>query len=86
MSPYELRDYVRHQLFRPFRLVMTNGTGYEIKHPDLPWIGLTTAHVGLTGEPGRALYERVVFLDLAHVIRLEPLPVPAPTSSNGQGQ
>ena len=74
MAPEELRDALR-QPFRPFRLVMTDGMGYEIRHPDLLWIGKRSAMVGLTGYPGQTLYERSVYVDLLHVIRLEPLEV-----------
>jgi len=56
MNPEELRDTLRHQPFEPFRLVMTDGAGYEIRHPDLLWVGRSTAMVGLTGEPGQTFY------------------------------
>src|SRR5207249_4891820 len=35
MTPQELRDTLRRQPFEPFRLVMTDGAGYDIRHPDL---------------------------------------------------
>jgi hypothetical protein len=34
-------------------MVLTDGTGYEIRHPDLLMVGLRTATVGLTGQPAR---------------------------------
>lgn len=73
MTPEELRYSLRRQPFEPFRLVMTDGTGYEIRHPDLLWAGKRSVMVGLTGQPGRTFYERTVKVDLLHVIRLEPL-------------
>ncbi len=73
MSPEELRDALRHQPFEPFRLVMTDGAGYEIHHPDLLWVGRRSAMVGLTGQPGQTFYERSVKVDFLHIIRLEPL-------------
>ena len=84
MSAEELRDTLRHQPFEPFRLVMTDGTGYEIRHPDLLWVGRHTTMVGLTGQPGQSLYERSIKVDLLHVMRLEPLEVRPPASGNGQ--
>jgi hypothetical protein len=83
MAPDELRDAIRRQPFQPFRLVMTDGMGYDIRHPDLLWVGLRTAHVGLTGHPGQTFYERVVYVDLSHVIRLEPLQAAAAAPKNG---
>ena len=73
MAPEELRDVLRRQPFQPFRLVMTDGQAYEVRHPDLMMVGRRSAIVGLTGQPGRTFYERTVQVDLLHVIRLEPL-------------
>jgi hypothetical protein len=85
MSPEELRDVRRQQPFEPFRLVMTDGTGYEIRHPDLLWVGRHSAMVGLTGQPGQTFYERAVRVDLLHVIRLEPLHPAPPSAQDGAG-
>ena len=74
MAPEELRDALR-QPFRPFRLVMTDGMGYEIRHPELLMVGRRSAQVGLTGKPSQTFYERTITVDLLHVIRLEPLEV-----------
>jgi hypothetical protein len=82
MSPEELRDTVRQRPFEPFRLVMTDGTGFEIRHPDLLWVGRRSAMVGLTGDPGQTFFERAVRIDLLHTIRLEPLQPATPPPQN----
>jgi hypothetical protein len=84
MAPEELRDMLRKTPFEPFRLVMTDGIGYEIRHPDLLWVGQRSAMVGLTGDPAKTLYERTIKVDLLHVIRLELLER-LPSSSDGPG-
>jgi hypothetical protein len=73
MAPEDLRDLLRKQPFEPFRLVMTDGVGLDVRHPDLLWVGRRIAMVGLTGEPGQTFFERAVQVDLLHVIRIEPL-------------
>jgi len=73
VAPEELREVLRTQPFRPFRLVMTDGKEYDVRHPDLMMVGRRSAMVGLTGRPGRTFYERAVQVDLLHVIRVEPL-------------
>jgi hypothetical protein len=83
MSAEELRDTLRRMPFEPFRLVMTDGTGFDIRHPDLLMIGHRTAVVGLTGDPAQTYYDRTVKVDLLHVIRLEPLQTVPPSSHNG---
>jgi hypothetical protein len=82
MAPEELRDALRHQPFEPFRIVVTDGAGFEIRHADLLLVGQRTATVGLTGQPGQTFYERTIKVDLLHVLRIEPLEV-APTGQNG---
>lgn len=84
MAPEELRTSLRSQPFEPFRLMLTDGTGYDIRHPDLLWVGQRSAYVGLTGDPGQTLFERSVKVDLLHVTQLVPLETKSPASSNGQ--
>ena len=81
MAPEDLRELLRKQPFEPFRLVMTDGVGLDIRHPELLWVGRRIAMVGLTGEPGQTFFERTVQVDLLHVIRIEPL-LPAPQSQS----
>jgi hypothetical protein len=83
VAPEELRDALRHQPFEAFRLVMTDGTGYDIGDADRLWVGQRSAMVGLTGDPVQPFYERTVKADLLHVIRLEPLAVNPPSNQNG---
>jgi hypothetical protein len=83
MTPEELRDEIRRQPFEPFRLVMTDGEGYDIRHLDLLWVGRRTAYVGLTGQPGQTFFERSVKVDLLHVIRIVPLDAAQTPPTNG---
>ncbi|MGL4555835.1 MAG: hypothetical protein ACRC33_32095, partial [Gemmataceae bacterium] len=72
--------------FRPFRVVMTDGQGYDVRHPDMLWIGARTAYVGLTTQiDPDPFWERSVRLDLLHVIRVEPLAAVPPHGTNGAG-
>lgn len=83
MVPEELREATRRQPFEPFRLVMSDGEGYDIRHPDLLWVGQWTAFVGLTGDTAKTLFERSVKVDLDHIVRLEPL---EPFAKAGKGK
>lgn len=73
MSPEELHDTLHEQPFEPFRIVLTDGASFDIRDPDLLWVGKRTAYVGLTGQPGQTFFERSVKIDLLHVIRTEPI-------------
>ena len=83
MAPEELRETLRRTPFEAFRLVMTDGTAYDIRHPDLLMVGRRSVIVGLTGDPAQTFFERSVKVDLLHVIRLEPLESVPPPSANG---
>lgn len=86
MAPEELRGIVRQQPFEPFRIVMVDGAGFDIRHPDLLWIGRQSAMIGLTGDAGQTFYERAVRVDLWHVIRVEPLNAATKPPQNGSGE
>jgi hypothetical protein len=82
MPPEELRSALRTNPFQPFRLVMTDGTAYEIRHPDLLWVGARVAMVGFpTGDS--TLFDRHITVALLHVQRIEPIGSTQPTSGNG---
>lgn len=84
MSAEELRDTLRQQPFERFRIVMTDGASFDIRHQDLLWVGQRTAYVGLTGQAGQTFFERAVKVDLLHVIRIEPLDASPRRPDNGQ--
>ncbi len=83
MSPEELRGTLRQQPFEPFRVVLTDGASYDIRHPDLLWVGQRAAYVGLTGQPGQTYFERSVKVDLLHLTQIIPLESPAGPEKNG---
>jgi len=81
MTEEELRAAARHQPFEPFRLTISTGATYDIRHPDLIMVGRRSVTVGITNEPGGIAYDRTVKVDLLHVVAIEELPVSPP--SNG---
>lgn len=58
--------------FAPFRIHLTDGTTYDVFHPDQCSVTRTAIHVGVPRERGKAS-ERVAIYALAHVVRLEPI-------------
>jgi hypothetical protein len=65
-------------------MVQTDGTGYDIRHPDQVVVGLTYASIGVYGQQSQDFPERLITLDLLHLMRLEPLAQPPQTQGNGQ--
>ena len=83
MTQEELQESARRQPFEPFRIVLTTGATYDIRHPDLIWIGRRSAMVGITNEPNGTAYDRSIKVDLLHIVAIEELPVSPPPSANG---
>jgi hypothetical protein len=87
MRVQELRDILGRRPFRPFRVVLTDGAAFEVRHPDLCMIGVGSVVIGLppASQPAGAepVYERTVIVDWSHITCIEP--EPAPVSGNGAG-
>ena len=72
--------------FQPFRLVLTDGAAFEVRHPELCMLGEHgTAIVGVPSAAtaaGLPQYSRYHIVDLTHINRLERLETP---TSQGNG-
>ncbi|HVS35477.1 MAG TPA: hypothetical protein VMS17_07820 [Gemmataceae bacterium] len=82
MTQTELRDAARRQPFKPFRVVLTTGAAYDVRHPDLIMVGQRSVALGITQDPAGTAYDRIFQVDLLHVVGIEELPASTP-SSNG---
>jgi hypothetical protein len=84
MSPNDILVDVRRQPFEPFRMVMLDGTAYDIRHPDQCMVLATAVIVGVSTDPNPLLhFDRYVKLDCRHVTRIEPLGSQAHPGANG---
>lgn len=77
----ELQAVARRQPFQPFRVVLTTGATYDIRHPDLIMVGQRSVVIGITNDPDGVAYDRLMQVDLFHVVAIEELP--ATSSANG---
>ena len=80
MRPEDLLNFIRKQPFQPFRITLTDGRTYEVRHPELAMVGRSIVVVGLdpTDEP-EPVFDRMVTVSLLHIMQIEPI-VPAPAS------
>src|SRR5713101_243017 len=76
MPPENLLELIQKRPFTPFRIYLTDGTMYEIRHPELVMPGKRAVIVGLPADPAEPLFVRSVIVALLHVVRLEPLDTP----------
>jgi hypothetical protein len=86
MTRSDLRARARQRPFRPFRLVLTDGQAYDVRHPDFLMVGRDSAVVGVGGTAEQDYYETTVLVDLLHITRLEPLEQPTQAGGQGDGQ
>ena len=78
MTTQTFRNLLKEQPFKPFRLVMSSGQTYEVRHPEMAWVMKTDILVGIDSEDDGvpAEFKRCSML---HVTAIEPIE----TSTNG---
>ncbi len=80
MSRNDLIAPLQARPFQPFRLFVSDGASFDIRHPEMMMVMRHAAIVGLpgdgAGENGNGDYptiERYTVIDLLHITRLEQL-------------
>ncbi len=87
MRAEELARLIRRRPFRPIRLHLTTGETYDIRHPEFIIIERQSAEVGLNPDPQTGVVDRVEYISLLHVVRIENIESPiGPAGGNGEGQ
>ncbi len=72
MRQDELRESLREHPFEPFRIHLTNGMVYEVRHPEMALLARHRLHVVELTKSGKPT-DRVVKCDLLHVVAIEPV-------------
>jgi hypothetical protein len=83
MEPTDLLKFTRKQPFEPFRLVVTDGTTYDITHPEFCMVAMTTVIVGIPGVTDKAPAADWVWVDPMHILKVIPLAQAATNASGG---
>ena len=81
MSPDRIRNHLRREPFLPIRIYMSDGSSYEVRHPEMAVVTRRDVFIALPPLQGD-MPERAVFCDPLHVTRIEPIdggePLPEP--------
>jgi hypothetical protein len=85
VRPEDLQEFVWRRPFQPFRLTLTDGRTYEVRHPEMAMVGRSSVVIGLPA-PGDAspIFDRAVHVALLHIMQLEllePVLVPSPSQN-----
>ena len=84
MTRADLASRVRQHPFAPFRLVLTEGTAYQIHRPEQVMLGRDSVVIGLPSQNGEEdFFETTVLVYLYHVVNVEPIPAPPASAGNG---
>ena len=83
MRPDESQELLRRRPFQPLRLHLTDGTIYEIRHPELAAVGRSIAIIQLpaAGYPFALAQQRVI-IALIHIVYIDFLQPPVAPSTN----
>lgn len=71
MTLQTFRELMAQRPFRPFRLVMSSGEAYEVRHPEMALLTRTSLLVGIDVEDSVPAEFKIC--SLLHVTAVEPL-------------
>ncbi len=72
MNIETLRDQVRRQPFEAFRIYLTDGSHYDVRHPEM--IAVTRRDVAVPLGPQKGeVADRLAICDPLHIVRVEPI-------------
>jgi hypothetical protein len=80
MRPDELIALIRARPFSPLRIHLSDGTAYEIRHPDQIIVLRGRVHIGVGADAETGAVERIEHVSLLHIVRVEEL-----VSASSQG-
>lgn len=72
MTVQTFRELLTQQPFQPFRLAMSSGDTYEVRHPEMAMLTRTSLLVG-TGDTEEGVPAGFRICSLLHVTAIEPL-------------
>ena len=72
MTVQTFRELLSQKPFKPFRLVMSSGQTYDVRHPEMAWLTRTSLLVGLD-ETEEGVPAEFRICSLLHVATVEPL-------------
>lgn len=77
MAPADFNTLLRARPFVPFRVVTTDGTVYEVRHPELVLVAHASAVIGYPDPHEPEVAQRYDIVSMRHIVRLEPGRQPA---------
>jgi hypothetical protein len=73
MGPTDIADLLHAEPFRPFRLVTSRGTTYEIRHPEMVIPSFVAAVIAYPDPKDPRVASRYDIVSMLHIVSLEPI-------------
>ena len=74
MRPQDILKLLRAQPFRPFRIALSDGSQYDLRHPELAFVERSVMTIGIPGPGGlEQPLERTMTVALLHINKAKPL-------------
>lgn len=71
MTVQTFRELLSKRPFKPFRLIMSSGEKYEVRHPEMAFLTRSDLLVGIDAEDGVPAEFKIC--SLLHVATIEPI-------------
>jgi len=87
MERSTLYEWLKRRPFQPFRVHVADGRTFEITRPRTNLLAQTFIKIGIADpeDSGPLSCDYTVYVPLAQITQLEPLPVSPSTESSGKG-
>ncbi len=74
MRPQDILKYLQRTPFQPFRLCLSDGRLFEIRHPEMAMVGRSAVISGIPDpKEEEPIYERSFDCSIMHITSLEPI-------------
>lgn len=80
MSPEDILELLERRPFVPFRIHMSDGSSYKVRHPEMAVVMRSTLFLGIAEYPDDRIADRFKFCSLMHINRVESIDGAASTS------
>lgn len=72
MRPNDVTAHTRKRPFQPVRVFISDGTSYDVRHPEMMMVGRTEVIIGLESRRDD-VFDRFAYCDPVHITRIEPI-------------
>lgn len=75
MKAEDIRELQHRQPFKPFRVYLSDGRTFDVKHPETIFVLRNALEIGFTETTTSTIPDRVERLSLLHIVSIEDLQV-----------